>query len=278
MKKNLIRAALLVAVFLPGQLFAWGGLGHRTVVAIAERHLTQKAKKNIAAYMPYSLTREATYMDSHRRDSNLLYAYYFHEQCIDLKTLEYDPNNHVECGDIMRALWLADYNLSHYTQVSDSIVMLNLRMLLHFVGENHCPVHLGIPIAWRPKPPFRLDKGKWFYKGKAYGSYHGFFDIVPTIMFPGMDEFQVAEAIDKVSAKQARKWVKGDFVVWTNDAARSGFRIYDYGVPPIWDIPDTPEPKYIPDSHVDDIAPIVTEEILKAGYQLAFLLNKYFDK
>lgn len=270
-----------IAVFLLAvcQLASgWGGEGHRIVVAIAERHLSQRALDNISRYIPAEdLIKESVYMDIHRKDSNLLYAYNFHEQCINLKTMEYDPNAHVDCGDISRALWLADYNLSHLSAVSDSIVQLNLRMLLHFVGELHCPVHLGIPSIWQPKPPFRKDFGKWYWRGKNVKSFHAFIDRAPRYMFPDMTPEQVAESIDRLSRREARKVVKGDFTDWTNDSVRGGFRIYD-SFPPLWEIPDTPEAKHIPDDYLDRVGGILTEELVKAGYQLAELLNRYFDK
>lgn len=257
--------------------FSWGGKGHEIVVAVAERHLTENAKKNIAELIPYDLIQDASYMDKHRGDPDLAYAYNFHEQCIDLETLEYDPNAHVECGDLMRALWLSDYNLGHYHQVSDSIAQLNLRMLLHFTGELHCPVHIGIPSIWQPRPPFRQDKGKWYWNGKNVNTFHSFIDRSPAYLFPDADIHAIAASIDNVSRAQARQFVKGDFVDWTNDAARSGYRIYDY-FPPLWEIPDTPEDKVIPTEYLDQIRDIITLELLKGGYQLAFLLNKYFDK
>lgn len=275
MRKPLIIIAFLAMAFsLPG--YSWGVAGHKIVVEVAKRHLTKEAAENIAKLMPYDITNDASWMDTHRRDSNLMYAYYFHEQCIDLNTMEYDPNQHAACGDMMRALWLADYNLSHYRQVSDSIATLNLRMLLHFVGELHCPVHLGIPMQWAPKPPCRQDMGKWYWHGKAFKSFHSFIDGVPGRLYPGLNAAEIAEKIDNVSRRQAKAFVGGDFVDWTNDSAKSGYRIYDY-YPPLWEIPDTPEPKYIPDDYIENIRGIITLELVKGGYQLAYLLNKYFS-
>lgn len=254
----------------------WSKVGHQTIVEVAKRHLTDKAKAEIARYMPYDITEDAVWMDKHRKDSALLYMFHFHEQCINLETLEYDPNAQVAKGDIMRGLWLADYNLSHREHLADSVVVLNIRMLLHYVGDLHCPVHIGIPGIWFPKPPYREDVGKWYYKGKALQSFHKFIDLTPGMMFPGKTPQEIAAAIDNVPRRTAKKFVKGDFVDWTNDAARRGYRIYQF-FPPLWEIPDGPEPKYIPDDFLDNAGDILTEELVKAGYQLAFLLNRYFN-
>jgi len=256
---------------------AWTDVGHETIVELAKRHLTPKAKAGIARYMPYDITLDARWMDRHRSDSALLYMYHFHEQCINLETLEYDPNAQVDKGDIMRGLWLADYNLSHRESLSDSCVVLNIRMLLHFVADLHCPVHLGVPGIWFPKPPYRLDLGKWYYRGEAWQSFHKFIDTSPKLLFPDMTPARIAAQIDTVPRRHVRSYVQGDFVAWTNDAAKRGFRIYEF-FPPLWEIPDSPEPKYIPDDFLNNTKDIITEELLKAGYQLAFLLNKYFNE
>ena len=255
---------------------AWGTIGHETIVAIAERHLSPQAKKNIGKYISYDLVKDARWMDRHRSDPQLLYAYHFHEQCINLETLEYDPNAQVQYGDATRALCLAKYNMSHRSHLSDSVVVLNIRMALHFIGDLHCPVHIGIPGIWFPKPPYRQDVGKWYFRGTAYQSFHKLIDLAPGLIYPGMDAFEIAEKIDKVSKGQARKWVKGDFIDWTNDSAKRGYRIYEH-FPPLWEIPDTPQAKFIPDDFLDKTKDILTEELLKAGYQLAFLLNQCFD-
>jgi len=275
MKTSVLKKSLvtLVASLVCLSGYAWGGIGHKVVVEIAKRHLTPQAKEMIAHYMPYDITEDAIWMDKHRSDSELLYMYHFHEMCINLKTLEYDPNPQVEKGDMMHGLWLAHYNLSHRENLPDSIIVLNIRMLLHFMGDMHCPVHIGVPGIWFPKPPFRQDVGKWYYQGKAIQSFHKLMDRSPSYLFPDMTPAQIAELIDSgISRKTACKWVQGDFIDWTNDAAKRGYRIYQY-FPPLWEIPDSPEPKYIPDDFLDNSRDIIIEELLKAGYQLAHVLN-----
>ncbi len=116
--RRLILFAFFLLIFCNAS--AWGGMGHKIVVEIAKRHLTEKAKKNILALAPYDITLDADWMDKHRKDPELEYAYHYHELCIDLKTLKYDPNPLVAKGDMMRALCLADYNLSRYREIPDS--------------------------------------------------------------------------------------------------------------------------------------------------------------
>ena len=270
--KKIFLALLLLC---PLSASAWSSVGHKVVIEVAKRHLTDKAREGIAALMPYDITEDAAYMDYHRKDEDLLYAFHYHELCINLETLEYDPNPHAACGDMMRGLRIADYNLSHRHNCTDSVAVLSMRMLIHFVGELHCPVHLGIPSIWQPKPPYRKDFRQWYWKGENVMSFHNFIDYAPARMFEGMTPAEAAEAIDVVSRREAAGFVKGDFVDWANDSVKSGFRIYDY-FPPLWEIPDTEEPKTIPDDYLDKVWDILKYELVKGGYQLASLLNGYF--
>ncbi len=274
--KKINLSLVFLALLCTEMCWGWSNVGHEVIVEIAKRNLTPQARKGIESYMPYDITKDARWMDKHRTDPELLYMYHFHEQCINIETLEYDPNAQVDKGDIMRGLWLADYNLSHRETLTDSVVVLNVRMLLHFMGDLHCPVHIGIPGIWFPKPPFRQDVGKWYHQCKAWQSFHKFIDRSPELIFPDMTVEQIAEMLDKqMTRRQKKAWAKGDFVDWTNDAAKRGYRIYKY-YPPLWEIPDTPESKYIPDDFLDNTRDILTEELMKAGYQLATLLNRYF--
>ena len=41
------------------ELAAWSRLGHEVAVAVAQRHLTEKTKANIAKYIDYDLKEES---------------------------------------------------------------------------------------------------------------------------------------------------------------------------------------------------------------------------
>ena len=42
---------MLLTLMAPSSAFSWGSLGHDASVLIAEKHLTRKAKKNLAKYL-----------------------------------------------------------------------------------------------------------------------------------------------------------------------------------------------------------------------------------
>ena len=110
MKRVLITLTLIVTIF---SAQAWNKLGHRTIVEIAKRHLTEKAKTNIEKYMPYDITKDALWMDYNRgkkspyRFTNSWHSYYYDSK------LRHDPNvaHKIKNGDTMRGLDLVTYNL-----------------------------------------------------------------------------------------------------------------------------------------------------------------------
>ena len=101
MKKLAI--SLLTAAMFCLNLQAWGSLGHQTVIAVAQRHLTEKTKANIAKYFDYDLKKDATWMDAHRKDVPIAYTTAWHVYNVD-ENHNYDPNPRLAKGDAIHAL------------------------------------------------------------------------------------------------------------------------------------------------------------------------------
>ena len=75
--KQLHTLFLLILISLSG--FCWGPTGHRVVGLIAEKHLSAKAKKNIAKILgQQSLAEVSTWMDEIRSDSTYNYTTDWH--------------------------------------------------------------------------------------------------------------------------------------------------------------------------------------------------------
>ncbi len=257
--KKLILSALMAAV-LCLNLQAWGSLGHKTVIAVAQRHLTATTKANIARYFDYDLKRDATWMDSHRRDEDIAYTTAWHVYNVD-ENHNYDPNPRLDKGDAIFALQIADYNLKHYKDLSDSAVVMNVRMLIHFVGDMHCPVH-----SYFPGP-----RNFWAfkYRGEDYKSFHGFYDGMPALLWPGADPDELAAQLDNCNACQRRKIARGTLLDWAKACGDRSYGIYEINPPLTEELdPDT----------VEKSREIISLQLRDAGYRLAELLNRYFGK
>ena len=248
-----------VAVALCSQAFGWGGVGHRTIVEIAQRNLTAKAKENISKYMNYDLKKEAVWMDEHRNDKPIAYTTAWHVYNIDERSV-YDPNPRLYKGDCIHAIKIADYNLRQYERLTDSAVVFNLRMLLHFVGDMHCPTHSYVPgprCFW----PCTLN-------GKEY-TFHGVYDKMPQFVHEGKKPDQIADELDTWKKSEIKTVTKGDFHDWVHEVGSDNTVIYK------WNPHNTP---VLDEKTVELSADLVNKQMQRAGYRLAYLLNLYFGK
>ena len=195
MKKFLILTFASVAL-IAQNASAWGKLGHEIVIKVAERHLTDRAKANIAKYMSYDLKTDAVWMDQHRKDKEIAYTTLWHVYNVDAAN-RYDPNPRLKKGDAMRGLCTADYNLRHYEELSDSAVVMNLRMILHFVGDMHCPTHTLFEKHHR-----RLH---CTLNGKPEKSFHVLYDKMPQLLYPDGKAEETAANIDNLKKGAIKK-------------------------------------------------------------------------
>lgn len=105
MRVKRLSIILLLYVLSVPATYAWDILGHEVVIAVAQRHLTPYFDDNLH-YNPYYLRKTGT-------------------------------------GDVIRALYLVESALGNgrYKYLPDENVILSIRMLIHYVGDMHCPTH-----------------------------------------------------------------------------------------------------------------------------------------
>ncbi len=251
---------LCAVVMCANSAMGWGRLGHAAIVGVAQRHLTEKAKANIAKYIDYDLKKDAVWMDEHRRDEGIAYTSSWHTYST-FENHEYDPNPRLYKGDCVLALNVADYNLKRYKTLTDSAVVFNIRMLIHFVGDLHCPTH-GYP---------HNSNYKWSceFKGKKQKTFHSIYDKMPSWIWPKTKADVVAEKIDNCSKGEIKKIQKGDVYTWVYEICEDSAAILEWNPIDTYNLnPET----------VELSRDLVNTQMRNAGYRLAYLLNKYFDK
>lgn len=258
--KKVLLLTLAITIMWQQSANAWGRLGHEVVIKVAERHLTEKAKRNIAKYMNYDLKTDAVWMDHHRRDKEIAYTSAWHVYNVD-ENHNYDPNPRLNKGDAITALCVAEYNLSHYEELSDSTVLMNLRMLLHFVGDMHCPTHSYVP---GPRCFWECT-----LNGKQQKTFHGVYDKMPDMLYGKASAEEVAAEIDNAKKKEIKKIQAGTFFDWAKDCGDNNAVIYE------WNPFNTEELN--PDT-VELSRDLVDKQLRNAGYRLAYLLNKFFGE
>lgn len=260
-----LNSLLLVVVFafVYANAFAWGQKGHDIIAYIAEQHLTDKAKTNIEKILDgKSIVYYSSWMDNLRSSPDWTMGYQststWHYINIDedqtLETMERNVN-----GDILTALDLIIDSLSHYKTLNDSLQRDYLKMIVHLVGDLHCPMHVG-----------RLsDRGgnnvlvKWF---NSKSNLHSVWDtrIVDGVHAWSYSEWQYN--LDRCSEEQIAEYTKGTTTDWLLETHAITKKIYEESIPN-----ENLSYKYIYIFRED-----VEQQLLKAGYRLAYLLNKLF--
>ena len=252
---------LLLAIVIIGieSASAWGKLGHDVIVEVAKRHLTENTKRNIAKYMPYDITSESVYMDIHRNDKEIGYTTAWHVYNVD-ENGEYDMNPRLYKGDAILAMKVVDHNFNKLDRLTDSAVVMNLRCLLHFAGDMHCPTHSYVPGP-RCHWPCELN-------GKKHKSFHGVYDYMPVMLHPNKSCVDIAAEIDNAKKSEIKRIQKGTLLEWVKEIGTMNAVIYE------WNPHNT---KVLNPNTVELSRELVNTQMRNAGYRLAHLLNRYFD-
>ena len=128
--------------------YAWGPKGHDVVAAIAEQHLTPKAKRKISKLLDgKSIVYYSSWMDNIQNSPYWENGYNktktWHYANVDKgHTYETMPKN--ENGDVVNGLEMLTKAMDeNYKELTDSMRVDYLKMIVHMVGDLHCPMHAG---------------------------------------------------------------------------------------------------------------------------------------
>ena len=275
MKISRINAALRRAVvacatilFSSISAFAWGPMGHDVVAAIAEQNLTKKAKKNIEKLLDgHSIVFYASWMDNIQNSPSWKNGYdktkTWHYANVD-KGHTYQTMKKNEKGDVVSALTQLTKELTeNYDNLTDSVRADYVKMIVHMVGDLHCPMHAG-----------RLtDKGgngtevKWFNQNT---NLHSVWDskMIESARRWGYQEW--VKQLDRKDKKFKKAVCRGTYEDWFMKTVQNAAEIYDY-VERIGE--KKPNLSY---QFVYDFSPILEESLTLGGYRLAYVLNTIF--
>lgn len=135
----MILAAVLAAVNLS---FAWGPKGHAVVADIAARHISKKTAQKIDAVLGgETMVDVSSWADNVRKDPRYAHTATWHFVNVDpgytYQTMPKDP-----AGDVYVKLLEITEALKSDT-LSAEQEKVNLMLLIHLVGDLHCPMHVG---------------------------------------------------------------------------------------------------------------------------------------
>lgn len=190
------------------KVLIWGKNGHRATGQIAEKYLTKKAKKKIDKILKgQSLAFVSTFGDEIKSDKKYNKYYSWHYINMDLdetyETAKKNPQGDLVTGINKCVAVLKDKKSSAEDKE------FHLKLLVHFVGDLHQPMHIGQ----------REDKGgntiqvQWFGRGT---NLHRVWDE-NMIDDWEMSYLELAENAKDLSKKQVQAIQKGTIIDWVNE-------------------------------------------------------------
>ena len=133
----------LIIIFFIGALsfLNWGSTGHRALAEVASFYLTENAKKKINEILDgETIVTASTYADDIKSDSRYdkYYSWHFVNMELDENYKDIVPS---ETGDVFMAINTC-IDMLESESTSDLDKSFYLKLLIHFVGDIHQPMHM----------------------------------------------------------------------------------------------------------------------------------------
>lgn len=200
----------------------WGATGHRTVGKIADSHLKSRTKRAIKKLLNYeSLALVSTYADEIKSDSIYNKYFFWHFANLELDEDYASSKKHPQ-GDIVKAI---DHCISVIKDArsSDSDKAFFLKMLVHFIGDLHQPMHAGL----------ESDRGGNDFKIQWFGRDSNMHRVWDTEMIEsyGMPYSELAANRDYLTKKAVKKLQEGTVIDWFDESHELARKVYKSAKP-----------------------------------------------
>ena len=247
---------------LPFYSFGWGVQGHRVVGEIAENYLNPKAKIEVQKILgTESIAISSNWADFIKSDSVYDYLYNWHFINLDSGLTKTQLRSYLEMDTATDVYTKTNFLLKELKNkhLAMDKKKMYLKLLIHFVGDIHQPLHTG----------HRQDLGGnrirvlWF---NAPTNLHAVWDE-SLINFQQLSYTEFTRAINHTTQKQKLTWQKQPISEWIVESYEIAEQLCD-------EIKQ-PDQKLGYRYNYDHIQTL-NERLLKAGVRLAGLLNQLF--
>lgn len=238
--------------------WGWSQKGHDVTAAIAERHLTPKAKAAVDSLLGgRSMIYWANWLDNASHTPEYKYTKTWHYKNVN-DGVRYEEMAAHPAGDAVTAIKSSLEKLNDST-TSTADKELALKILIHVTGDIHQPMHMG----------HATDLGGNRVKVKFFGrdaNLHSVWDGSIVESGHKWSYTEWVEQLDRVSPEVEQSYTAGTVDDWAKQSVAIAKEIYN-AMPPGTDI------------GYDEVArwtPIIENQLLAAGLRLASLLNATF--
>lgn len=255
LNKSTLLLLIAAASILPRYSFAWSREGHHIVVEIAYQLLSSSAKEKLKAYLGnMSIEDASTWLDE-QRGTNNQYNYLTTTHYINIE--KGDKLNPFQKNNIFTELNTVINELEHPNTIAEGKFTLDLLILIHLVGDVHQPLHAG----------YGNDKGGNLIKVSLMGNptnLHAAWDG-GIISKEHINTQLIANNYSKLSAAQIAALKTDKVAGWINESRSCLPLIYSFSNGTLDEI------------YVQKAAPIIEDQLLKAGIRLSAILEKVLN-
>ena len=272
MRKILITLVAIVA--LCGTSFAWGSRGHATTVQIAEKHLTPKAKRLLDNYLHgKSIVDYASWADEYKRELKFELDFqpanaprilrFPHTYSVNADCSVFDGDRR---GDewVKNCVYMADGYIKElkvgHRNMDDSLRLHKIAMLIHWLGDMHCPVHIRYHDEWE-------SRGFAVMINDREVGYHRLWDGLLFNWVHPSSQGDPVVVIDTCSPKEIVKIQEGNIYDWGRESALASKITRKYGAGAQLDRREL----------VEEFSELLDSQIRNGGYRLAALFNEIFQ-
>ena len=235
----------------------WGQTGHRVIGEIATQYLNKKALKAVEKILHgSSLAYVSTYPDEIKSDKHFKAYSPYHYINIPLE-VDYEVSKSNEEGDLYKGIQKSIAVLKD-KNASDQEKEFQLKLLVHFIGDLHQPMHIGREED-RGGNSIRL---KWFGKST---NLHRIWDS-DLIEYFNMSYTEWSSNFPRQNWKTQKELQATSVLDWVAESHELVETIYRA----------TPENSSLGYEYTYDYKEVLRTQLLKGGIRLAGILNSIF--
>ena len=250
---------IIMTALIPAMTLAWGPKGHDTVAYIAEKHLSKKTLQKVTAILDgHSLVYVANWMDNASHSDEYAYTKTWHYVNVDPNEGTYANSAKESAGDAVTAINRIVENLKS-GELSAEEEKAQLMMLIHIVGDIHCPMHAG----------HKRDRGGNGTKVKFFGNQKKLHSVWDSEIVESAHKWSYSEwqyQVDRATPKQEKVYMQGTPNDWIEETVVLANTIYE----------SASEVDNMSYDYVAEFAPFIEEQFLKGGIRLAKILEEIY--
>ncbi|WP_026897394.1 S1/P1 nuclease [Daejeonella oryzae] len=255
-------AFICLLIYAPIQTMAWGMTGHRIVGEIASCYVNKHAQKEISLILgSESLAMSSNWADFIKSEPAFNYLGTWHyanfKDQLNYQTLK-DQMEQDTTLNIYNRIKFISSELKN-KNLDKSKKQLYLRLLVHFVGDIHQPMHMGkkedsggngIKVFWFNQP----------------SNLHRVWDE-QLIEYQQLSYTEYTKVINHATSQQVKNWQKDDLAIWAHESYVASRKLYSE---------INPEEKLSYKYNYVNVE-LLNERLLKGGVRLGGLLNQIFS-